>query len=531
MRNTVLGCPWSNTQLWIIKSSFYSVNCFPEMWNCMKGKQTKPNKAHMSMTLPVTQHMTWSRLYAFTRIRGSFARDHAITGPWGLSISVGFSGSSHSLMCFICSCTWPHRQSTLKAIRHCKNSAKNTPEGKTKALVDAICQCSHEGSHSFRLPFPPSLFASHCRCLWCSLKMHWPKVQVAQWTMLTISRDMTSFQSWVHEIGLQDEIRQSFMQKPHHTSRDYAIIMIYKNYYAIITKKIRQKLRWYHLRLQCIDESKYHNLTSTTTLIKRQWTCVCLSKQSLRLDVMPSLISLPFFSSQSDLTGMPGVSCRISHHVEEYYEYGGRTLSSSPSQPCQHSSKPPLSSRQDSRSTPTFCRKQLLSNDSCSCAAPERSTNIFVRNFSKRYLAKGICFYLDRRRQRLPATAVVLSIICKRKCLLSNDHHGHKIIHPEIHNLSLVWIRNFIEHAIKEKTTSEECRRFHPTCRMSWERENIFIWHLQVLRQFLVINCCWFPTTACDFHRLKTRAWTLYISGTWISSPLFSPAETSSFDM
>lgn len=59
MRNTELECPWSNTQLWIIKSSFYSLNCFPEMWNWMKGKQTEPKKAHM--TVPVTQHMTWSR--------------------------------------------------------------------------------------------------------------------------------------------------------------------------------------------------------------------------------------------------------------------------------------------------------------------------------------------------------------------------------------------------------------------------------------------------------------------------------------
>lgn len=57
MRNTVLGCPWSNTQLWIIKSSFDSVNCFPEMWNWMKGKQTKPKKARMSMTLQLRS--TW----------------------------------------------------------------------------------------------------------------------------------------------------------------------------------------------------------------------------------------------------------------------------------------------------------------------------------------------------------------------------------------------------------------------------------------------------------------------------------------
>lgn len=71
-----------------------------------------------------------------------------------------------------------------------KNGAKNTPDGKAEALADAICQCSHEGSDSLRLPFPPSPFASHCRSLWWSLKMHWPKVQVAQWTMLIISRDM-----------------------------------------------------------------------------------------------------------------------------------------------------------------------------------------------------------------------------------------------------------------------------------------------------------------------------------------------------
>lgn len=78
-------------------------------------------------------------------------------------------------------------------------------------------------------------------------------------------------------------------------------------------------------------------------------------------------------------------------------------------------------------------------------------------------------FYFYRHRQRLPATAVVLSIICKRKCLPSN-YHQHTI-QPEICNLSLVWIRNFIEHVNKQKTTSEEYRRFHPTCRTSWERE------------------------------------------------------------
>lgn len=116
-------------------------------------------------------------------------------------------------------------------------------------------------------------------------------------------------------------------------------------------------------------------------------------------------------------------------------------------------------------------------------------------------------FYFYRHRQRLPATAVVLSIICKRKCLPSN-YHQHTI-QPEICNLSLVWIRNFIEHVIKQKTTSEEYRRFHPTCRTSWERKNISLWHLQALHQFPVINCCWFPTTACDFCRFITRAWTL----------------------
>lgn len=174
--------------------------------------------------------------------------------------------------------------------------------------------------------------------------------------------------------------------------------MIYKNYYAIITKKIRQKLRWYHLRLQCIDESKYHNLTSTTTLIKQQWTVCAWVNNASDWMSCPHWSSPALFSSQSDLTGMPGVSCRTLHHVEDYYEYGGRTLSSSPSQPCQYSCKPPLSSRQDSRCTPTLCRKQLLPNDSCSFAAPKRSANIFVRNFSKRYLAKGICFYLDTDR-------------------------------------------------------------------------------------------------------------------------------------
>lgn len=54
---------------------------------------------------------------------------------------------------------------------------------------------------------------------------------------------------------------------------------------------------------------------------------------------------------------------------------------------------------------------------------------------------------------------------------LLHDHHGQHTTQPEICYLSLVWIRNFTEHSIKQKTISEECRRFHPTCRMSWERE------------------------------------------------------------
>lgn len=126
----------------------------------------------------------------------------------------------------------------------------------------------------------------------------------------------------------------------------------------------------------------------------------------------------------------------------------------------------------------------------------QKEAQTFLWESSARgYFAKGICFYFYRHRQRLPATAVVLSIICKRKCLPSNDHHGQQTVEPEICNLSLVWIRNFIEHAIKEKTTSEEYRRFHPTCRTSWERGNVFLWHLQVLHQFPVINCLWFLQT------------------------------------
>lgn len=117
----------------MIKSGFY---CFPEMWNRMKGKQIQPKRARM--TLPVTQHMTWSRHYAFTRIRDSSAREHAITGPPRLSISMGFSGSSHSLVCLICSCTRPLRQFThaaLNAIRLCYQ--KQTPEDQAEAVVAA----------------------------------------------------------------------------------------------------------------------------------------------------------------------------------------------------------------------------------------------------------------------------------------------------------------------------------------------------------------------------------------------------------
>lgn len=199
MRNTVLGCPWSNTQLWIIKSSFDSVNCFPEMWNWMKGKQTKPKKARMSMTLPVTQHMTWSRHYTFTRIRSSLpgimqSQVHGDSAfQWDSQVVViAWCASSAAALDLTGSVCVLHLKLSGSVS---KNSAKNTPEGKPEALVDAICQGSHEGSHSFRLPFPPSPFASRCRCLWRSLKMHWPKVPVAQWTMLIISRDMTSLKA------------------------------------------------------------------------------------------------------------------------------------------------------------------------------------------------------------------------------------------------------------------------------------------------------------------------------------------------
>lgn len=218
---------------------------------------------------------------------------------------------------------------------------------------------------------------------------------------------------------------------------------------------------------------------------------------------------LPFFSSQSDLTEMSGVSWRTLHCDEDYYECGVWTLSSSPSPaslhvnllcPAGRTVGPPPHSLENNCCLMTAA-VLLLQKD---------AQTFFVRNFSKRYLAKGICFHFYRHRQRLPATAAVLSIICKRKCLPSNDHHGQQTIQPEICHLSLVWIRNFIEHAIKQKTTSGEYRRFHSICRTSWERENIFLLHLQVLHQFPVINYCWFPTTAFDFHRLITRAWTLH---------------------
>ena len=78
-------------------------------------------------------------------------------------------------------------------------------------------------------------------------------------------------------------------------------------------------MRWCHLQLQCIDESKYHNLTSITTLIKWQCTSVCLGKRCLSMSVCHALTDfhLPFFPSQSDLTGTPGVSWRTLHHVED----------------------------------------------------------------------------------------------------------------------------------------------------------------------------------------------------------------------
>lgn len=160
--------------------------------------------------------------------------------------------------------------------------------------------------------------------------------------------------------------------------------------------------------------------------------------------------------------------------------------------------------------------------------------NIFVRNFSKNYLAKGIHFYLHWQRQRLPALAVFLSIICKSNCLHSNDYYGYQTIQPECCNSSQVWIRNFTEHAIKQKTMLQlNIKRFHSTSRTFWERgKNLPLAPTSGTSiPCHAANWHWFPTTACDFHRLITRAWTLYVPGTWISSPLFSPAETSSFNM
>lgn len=103
-------------------------------------KENRYSLKKACMTLPVTQHMTWSRHYTFTRIRDSFAREHAITGPLGLSISTVFSGSSHSLMCLICSCTRPHRQSThaaLNAIRLCYQ--KEVPKMLLKVRQKTSC--------------------------------------------------------------------------------------------------------------------------------------------------------------------------------------------------------------------------------------------------------------------------------------------------------------------------------------------------------------------------------------------------------
>lgn len=213
MRNTELEGPWSNTQLWIIKSHFYSLHCFPEMWNWMKGKQTEPKKAHV--TLPVMQHMTWSRHTHLqelgillpgimqSQVHGDSAfqwDSQVVITAWCASSAAALDliGSLHTLHVTLSGCVT-------------KNGAKTTPEGKAEALVDAIRQCSHERSHSLRLPLPPSPFASHCRHLWWSLKMHWPKVQVAQQTTLIVSRDMISSKLRVHEIGLQDGIRHLLM--------------------------------------------------------------------------------------------------------------------------------------------------------------------------------------------------------------------------------------------------------------------------------------------------------------------------------
>lgn len=74
------------------------------------------------------------------------------------------------------------------------------------------------------------------------------------------------------------------------------IPLIYKNYYAIITKKSdKNEVMSFETPMYC----KYHNLTSTTTLIKWQETCVSLGKQCLSMDVMPSLTSICLFSPAS----------------------------------------------------------------------------------------------------------------------------------------------------------------------------------------------------------------------------------------
>lgn len=58
---------------------------------------------------------------------------------------------------------------------------------------------------------------------------------------------------------------------------------------------------------------KYHNLTSMTTLIKWQWTCVCLGKQSLSVDVTPLLNSTCLFSPVSLIS----LGCQVC--PEEHY--------------------------------------------------------------------------------------------------------------------------------------------------------------------------------------------------------------------
>lgn len=107
------------------------------------------------------------------------------------------------------------------------------------------------------------------------------------------------------------------MWNPHHTSRNYAIILLYKNYYTIITRNqtknevmpFATSMYWW----------KYHNLTSITTLIKCQCTSVCLGKRCLSVSVCNALTDfhLPFSPSQFDLTGMPNVSWRTLRHVED----------------------------------------------------------------------------------------------------------------------------------------------------------------------------------------------------------------------